>query len=217
MTIHKQEEVFVQFQALVEKEARKYFASGVPLEDLIQEGSLGLLHATENYNPDKGIKFITYATHCVRGKLRHYIRDRSQIIKEPAWLQEHTYKVKKASNYLTHKLGRSPTVQEVSDHSTLPECAIGNVEATRKVFSVGVIEDNSVVDYSSFEDAVDDRIVLQEAITKLTLLEQRIIQYFYYDGHSQTEIAKLIGISNNYVSHILKQSARKLRELVIME
>src|SRR5579863_7164940 len=80
------EALVAQFRPLVEKLSRRFLPSGVPVEDLVQEGYLGLLHAIDHFDPSKNVKFITYATHCVGGQLRHYLRDRGQIIKEPAWL-----------------------------------------------------------------------------------------------------------------------------------
>src|SRR5579884_714258 len=61
-----------QYRPLVEKLARRFLPSGIPIDDLVQEGFLGLLHAINHYDASKNVKFITYATHCIGGHLRHF-------------------------------------------------------------------------------------------------------------------------------------------------
>ena len=72
------------------------------------------MHAIDQYDPTRGVKLITYATHHIDGHLRHFLRDRVQIIKEPAWLQEMAQKVRREADTLTQELGREPTDAEVA-------------------------------------------------------------------------------------------------------
>ncbi len=104
----------LQFRPLVQKQARQFFTQNVPLEDLVQEGFLGLMHGIDQYDPTRGVKLITYATHHIDGHLRHFLRDRTQIIKEPAWLQEMAQKVRRESETLMHALGREPDALPIS-------------------------------------------------------------------------------------------------------
>jgi RNA polymerase sigma-B factor len=231
------ESLISQYRPLVEKLSRRFLPSGMPLEDLVQEGFIGLLHAIDHYDSSKNVKFITYATHCVAGQLRHFLRDRGQIIKEPAWLQELSQRVRKVTESLVQQFGRQPTTQEVADSVGLTEEAIADVEATRSLFSVASLEESieqgsrtlaereGVSDSgpgiglagASFEIPIDEKVVLEDALKKLKDLERRVIYSFYYEDHSQTEIARSLGISNNYVSHILKTSARKLQQVYSSE
>jgi RNA polymerase sigma-B factor len=226
------ESLIVQYRPLVEKLSRRFLPSGMPLEDLVQEGFLGLLHAIDHYDASKNVKFITYATHCIAGQLRHFLRDRGQIIKEPAWLQELSQRVRKATETLTQQFGRAPTTQEIAEIVGLAEETIADVEATRSLFSVASLEESfeqgsrtlseregisesGIAGPSgrSFEIPIDEKVVLEEALKKLKDLERKVVYEFYYEDHSQTEIARDLGISNNYVSHILKTSARKLQQV----
>ena len=102
------------FTSLVESIARRFVHTGEPFEDLVQEGFLGLLSALENYDPSKKVKFSTYATHFVAGAIRHFLRDRGKIIKEPAWLHELYTKISRASDSLTQRLGRPATSAEIA-------------------------------------------------------------------------------------------------------
>ena len=86
---------------LVQTAARKFAGLGESHEDLLQEGAMGLVNAVDLYDPDRGVQFSTYATHLVEGQIRHYLRDRGKLIKQPAWVQELTTKIVKASDALT--------------------------------------------------------------------------------------------------------------------
>ncbi|HEX5324308.1 MAG TPA: sigma-70 family RNA polymerase sigma factor, partial [Capsulimonadaceae bacterium] len=230
------ETLVAQYRPLVEKLARRFIPSGIPLDDLVQEGFLGLLHAVNHYDSTKNVKFITYATHCIGGHLRHFLRDRGQIIKEPAWLQELSQRVRRASDALIQQLGRQPTTEEIAASVGLSEEAVAEIESTRALFSVASLEEttedgtrslaeresatatgarggNISGALQSFEAPVEEKVVLEDALRRLKELEQRVIYLFYYEDRSQTEIARELSISNNYVSHILKNSARKLQQM----
>jgi RNA polymerase sigma-B factor len=219
------------YTSLVESVARRFLASGEPQEDLVQEGFLGLFSALENYDDTKGVKFSTYATHFVAGAIRHCLRDRGKIIKEPAWLQELSNKIARTQDSMMQTLGRSPYPAEIARVLNLAEESVEEVLATRQVFQVAAFAsdgDNSdeamigLVDPEKIRSdklitlqlPIEDRIVLEEAATKLKALEQNVLYEFFYKDLSQTEIARKMGISCNYVSHILKNSTHKLRKIL---
>ena len=229
---------------LVESVARRFVGSGEPFEDLVQEGFLGLLSALENYDPERTtdnnaskkesprkIKFSTYATHFVAGAIRHFLRDRGKIIKEPAWLNEVSAKVARASDALTAELGRAPQTAEIARALNLTEDAVDEILSTRNTFqvaafgtagedgdamAVGLVDPEKIRSdrHVTLRLPIEDRIVLENAVLKLKELEQKVLFEFFYQDHSQTEIAKSFGISCNYVSHILKNATGKLRRVM---
>jgi RNA polymerase sigma-B factor len=216
---------------LVESIARRFVSSGEPFEDLVQEGFLGLLSALEHFDTTKAVKFTTYATHFVAGAIRHCLRDRGKIIKEPAWLHELSGKINRTADALTQQLGRPPHPAEIAQVLNLTEEAVEEIQSTRQVFQVAAFAGGSdegdesmagLVDpekirsdrYVSLHLPIEDRIVLEEASLKLKALEQKVLHEFFYKDHNQTEIAKQLGISCNYVSHILKNSTKKLRKIM---
>ncbi len=220
------ESLVSQFRPLVQKQARQFFSGGsVPLEDLVQEGFLGLMHAIDQYDMARGVKLITYATHHIDGHLRHFLRDRVQIIKEPAWLQEMAQKVRRESDTLTQELGREPTDAEVAAALGLREPEVARIRATRATFAVSSLDEaqetggagahvaQSNLEAAAAELPIEDKVVLEHALTRLKEIEQKVLYSFYYEDHSQTDIAKALGVSNNYISHILKNSARKLQQM----
>jgi len=186
---------------------------------------LGLMHGIDQYDPTRGVKLITYATHHIDGHLRHFLRDRTQIIKEPAWLQEMAQKVRRESETLMHELGREPDDSEVAAALGLGEPEVARIRATRSIFAVQSLDEAQESGSSRVQVAesnsqaartelpVEDKVVLEHALTRLKEIEQKVLYSFYYEDHSQTDIARALGVSNNYVSHILKNSARKLQQM----
>src|SRR6266576_2157798 len=106
--------IVMQYTNLVESVARRFSGAAEPVEDLAQEGYIGLITAVDLYDPSKNVKFSTYATHFIIGQIKHYLRDRGKIIKEPAWLQELNQRISRAMESLAQKLSRPPTNLEIA-------------------------------------------------------------------------------------------------------
>jgi RNA polymerase sigma-B factor len=208
---------------LVEKVARRFLDTGEPLEDLMQEGFLGLLTAIDLFDTNYSVKFTTYAHHLITGQMRHYLRDKGTIIREPAWSQDLRRTIKKAAAELASRLQREPTTAELAEACNLTEEAVSEVLAAEQVAKVvsldGFTEDDApAVDpdkirslkHTSFQLPLEDRIVLEEIVSNLKSIEQRVVQDFFFRDLTQTEIARSLGVSCNYVSHLLKSSLKKL-------
>lgn len=224
------DEIVLQYCNLVESIGRRFVGACEPLEDLCQEGYIGLIASVDKYDVSKGVKFSTYATHFIIGQIKHYLRDKGKIIKEPAWLQELNQKMTKVIESLAHKFNRQPTEKEIAGVMQMPESAVVDLLTTREVFKVGTldgdneetpnrrdpekIKDDKVV---AFQLPLEDKIVLETAMERLKDIEQKVISEHYYKGHNQTEIAKKMGISCNYVSHLLRNGTKKLRKILATE
>lgn len=223
--------IVMQYTNLVESIARRFAGASEPAEDLAQEGYIGLITAIELYDPSKNVKFSTYATHFIIGQIKHCLRDRGKIIKEPAWLQELNQRMTRVIDTLAQQLSRPPTNQEIARKMEMTEEAVAEIMMTREVFKVSSIdggsdneEDNGgAIDIErrrssdiavTFQLPVEDRIVLETAMQKLKALEQKVLIEFYFKDLNQTEIAHQLGISCNYVSHLLRNSTRKLKKIL---
>ncbi len=225
--------IVLQYNGLVESVARRFSGAGEPAEDLAQEGYIGLIAAVDGYDLSKGVKFSTYATHFVIGQIKHYLRDRGKIIKEPAWLQELNQRMSRVIESLTQELGRMPTNGEIAHLMGMTEESVADLLTTREVFKVASLDGGSENDEDSpatydmdrvkgahqteFEVPVSDRVVLETSLGKLKDLEQAVIHEFFYNERSQTEIARGLGISCNYVSHILRNATKKLKKMIVSD
>ena len=225
------ERLVTQYANLVESIARRFAGASEPVEDLAQEGYIGLLTAIDLYDPAKKVKFSTYATHFIIGQIKHCLRDRGKIIKEPAWLQELNQRMTRTIDALGQQLSRPPTNLEIARMMDMTEEAVTDLMMTREVFKVSSIDGGSeseedsgnTVDIdrkqrsdpsTSFQLPVEDRIVLETAMLKLKELEQHVLFAFYFKDLNQTEIARQMGISCNYVSHILRNATKKLKNIL---
>ncbi len=212
---------------MVERIARRY--SGLESqEDLVQVGYIGLLNALSLFEPSKGVRFNTYATHLVAGAIKHHLRDRSKIIREPAWLQEIRHKTNRTAAQLQQELGREATPEEIAERAELLASNVREVLATDELFRVqsltspatGDDEDGDeleLVDDCQHLLSFEDKVVLERAFSGLRELEQKVLYLFHFESLSQTEIAARLKISGNYVSHIMRQSLAKLRNAITNE
>lgn len=221
--------IMVQYGNMVERIARR-FAGIEPFEDLVQVGFIGLLNALTKFDPEAGVRFNTYATYLVAGEIKHYLRDRAQTIRHPAWLQELRHKVNKAAQLLQQTHSRPPTEREIAEEIDVSETAVKEVFQTQEMLKVASLDqtapgedDSSEVeklDSAQFcpeQLSVEDRVVLEHAMRQLRDLERQVLLHFHFDAMNQTEIAAKLGISCNYVSHILRQSLSKLRKILSKE
>ena len=228
------DQIVLQFIGLVESVARRFSGAAEPVEDLAQEGYIGLITAIELYDPTKNVKFSTYATHFVIGQIKHCLRDRGKIIKEPAWLQELNQRMTRVIEALTQELGHPPANLEIARMMNMTEEAVAEMMMTREVFKVSSIDGGSDSEEDNggtvnmdrqrgkemtvaFQLPLEERIVLDTAMLKLKELEQTVLNEFYFKDLNQTEIAKNLNISCNYVSHILRTSTKKLKKILVTE
>ena len=216
---------------LVHGIARRFSGLGESLDDLIQEGSIGLLNAVDLFDPARGVKFSTYASHHVTSQIQHYLRDRGRLIRQPAWVQELNSKVTRATEQLTQELGRDPLPDEVALKLNLNVDSINHVLAARELNHV--ISLNAPIDGSGDSDlalidkekihatklatlqlSIEDRIVLEEAITNLKTLEEKVVRLYFFGDLNQSEIARKLGISVNYSSYLLRRAVSKIKAVL---
>ena len=171
---------------LVDYCARNYLAAGEPLEDLVQEGYIGLVKAVDRFDPDKGNKFSTYACHLISGEIRHYLRDLGRLIHEPGWHNELRQRITRASDQLAVKLDRTPTPEEIAETLGIKPASVRDVLKNTQVLNVDSLENqlrDDESDSSDWSDAlpaddephealVDNQMVLGAALPKLKDLEK---------------------------------------------
>lgn len=221
------EQLIVNHLNLVRYIAAKFKNRGEPLDDLIQVGTIGLIKAIDRFDPERGLEFTTYATPTIMGEIKRHFRDKGWTIRVPRRLQELSAKVNQATDELTVKLQRSPSVDEIAAHlGATPDEVLEAMESSSAYSSVplegaGGGEDDdapSVIDrYASVDGdlaATDDRIVLEEAIAEFPEVDQEAIRMRYMEGMTQVEIAEKLGISQVQVSRMLRRALRRIQDKI---
>jgi len=223
------EQIICQHLYLVQAVARKFSGLGESPDDLISEGVMGLINAVDLFDPKRGVLFSTYATHLIDGQIRHYLRDKSKMIREPAWIQERLTRITRAAEAITHKAGRPAKLAEIADEIELSEAQVREAllaQDRTRVSSLDSVrasendEGDSKLELQrllTFDDGlagleVEDRLFLQQEMEKLKPLEQKVLHHFYYLDLNQTEIARKLGISVNYASYLLRGAQAKLKQ-----
>ena len=110
-----------------------------PVEDITQVGSMGLIKAIDLFNPSISSNFKTYATYLITGEIRHYLRDKSTIIRAPREIKELSYRVHKLTLELTEKFGTQPTDEQIAQALSMPTKKIEEViELERRTTTVSI-------------------------------------------------------------------------------
>ena len=208
--------------------ARKFANRGEPVDDLIQVGNIGLINAVDRFDPERGIRFATYATPTIVGEIKRYFRDRGWAIKVPRRLQEINLAANKAVDALVQRLDRSPTVAEIakevgaSEEDTLEAIELGQMYELISLDSEASQPDDEshtvLADYIGEEDGVIDEIgvrsSLVEGLKRLPERERKIIELRFFRNMSQTDVARTLDISQMHVSRLQQKALARLREIV---
>jgi RNA polymerase primary sigma factor len=215
---------------LVVSVAKKYRGYGVPFEDLIQEGNIGLMKAVDKYDPDRGWRFSTYATWWVRQAVGRAVSDKGRTIRLPVHMGEKMRKMTRTYNGLSAELGREPTDEEVAGRlgwtaekvrevkSAMPDAAsldkpLGSGEDASELGSL--VEDQASSDVS--EAVVRDMEVgwLGEAMSRLPERHRHVLVKRYgldeEKAATLSQLAEELGVSKERVRQIQREAEHMLR------
>ena len=196
---------------------RRYHGRG-ERDDLLQVGFVGLLSAIDNFDTGRGVKFSTYATHCVEGEIRHFIRDKSESVRRPRWMKALSRQVAAFLEKFLQEEKRLPSLLEISEALNIEESGVQAILMSRKAASL----DDDATKFSaqnavrssrlmSFKLPVEDRIVISQAFERLLDLEKKIVYMFFVKDFSQKEIAGKLALSPRKVSRLMQKALGRLR------
>jgi RNA polymerase primary sigma factor len=215
--------------------AKRYTHLGLGLSDLIEEGNLGLIKAVKKYNSRKGYRFSTYASWWIKQAITRAISNKAKIIRVPGYMVDTISKWKRVTASLSQRLGRRPTLKEISKAMDLPLKKIKEIkEIITKPASlsapvsekggvelIDLVEDESVIAPSSGVDEIMRHEQIKGLLKNLTKREREIIslRFGLKDGsrHTLQEIAARFKLTRERVRQIETVAIEKLRVLIKTE
>jgi RNA polymerase sigma-B factor len=214
-------------EKLVRSCVRQYRGSPEPTEDLMQVGYVGLLKAINNYDPAVGNSLTAYAAPCVSGEIKRHFRDKRWQIHVRRSAQELLLELRKATEELTHQLGRDPGDDELAQRLGVSDDDLVEARQADMVFSAYSLdaplsdrEDPALLgDVLGGEDAEVEHTIEMEAVathwSELPEREQRILVMRFYGNLTQAEIGERLGISQMHVSRLLSRALSHLRSRLV--
>ena len=204
--------------------AKKFAGRGVEYDDLLQVASEGLISGVERFDPDMGVQFTTYITPTVTGIIKNYFRDYSRAIRPPRRLYSLAAKVRAESNDYFKQNGVKPTVKQLSEKLNLSEESIMEALEYRAPVSLDAKvggEDGEghlydvIPDLSDNFESFEDCEALKTEIAKLDPTEKKVVTLRFVQGKSQSEVGKILGVSQMFVSRAERKIVEKLRESLL--
>lgn len=217
-------ELVENYMFVAEILAKKFTGRGVEYDDLLQIASEALIAGVERFDPDMGNKFTTYITPTVTGIIRNYFRDYARPIRIPRRLYALNAKVKSAINDYYKEHGVKPTAKQLSAMLGVEEELIietmecqppVSLDATVKGDDSDVPMYDMIADDKSPFEELEDADALRTEIAKLDPTEQKVVALRFVQGKSQSEVGKILGVSQMFVSRAERKIIEKLKDSLL--
>ena len=200
--------------------ARRFFGRGVDPDDLYQLGCVGFLKAIDGYDESFGTQFSTYAVPKISGEIRRFLRD-DGAVKVSRGIKEQAMQIRSVRLSLEQRLGREPTLSEISRETGISpediafaETATGPAESLQKESGDdGFTLELVLGDYGA-EDKMVEQVALRAAIDKLSERERQVVALRYYHGMTQQNCAKVLHVSQVQISRIERRAVEALRQIL---
>lgn len=191
------------------------------VDDLFQIGCIGLMKSIDNFNPDMGVKFSTYAVPMIIGEVRRYLRDNSSY-RIPRSLRDTAYKAIHAREMLSRNMLHEPTLDEISAECNISKedivYALDAIQTPMSLFDPIYTDGgdtlyvmDQISDKKSKEENWVEDISLNDALNQLDERDSKIIRLRFFEGKTQIEVAEEIHISQAQVSRLEKNALKSMR------
>lgn len=211
-------EIIEQNLGLVHACAHRFKGRGIEYEDLFQAGCIGLIKAADAFDPQRGVRFSTYAVPVILGEIRRFLRDDGSIHVARS-IKENARRVEEARQGMLQASGREPTVDELCEALDLERedilLALNARQSVRSLdASIDADGELTLKDTLGTDcmEAVEKRLLLGSLLKALPREDMRLIALRYFQRRTQTEIAKEMGVSQAQVSRMESRILKRLRE-----
>ncbi len=206
---------------------RRYSHRGVPTDDLRQISLLAVISAVDRFDPSLGVAFSTFASRTIEGELKRYLRDRTWMVRPPRRAQELHLELRRADEDLSQRLGRSPTIAELAaavdaseDHVLEAlEAGVAHQATSLDQPQTGAsheggrsVGDRVLVGRESGFEAIERAEVVADLLADLPEREREVIRLRFFENLTQPEIALRMGVSQSYLSRIIRRTLIDLRD-----
>ena len=216
------EELIAGNLRLVLSVIQRFHGRGENADDLFQVGCIGLIKAIDNFNVDLDVKFSTYGVPMIIGEIRRYLRDNSTI-RVSRSVRDTAYRILQAKEAYVAEHQKEPTVKEIArmldirreDVVMAMDAVVDPVSLFEPVYTDGsdtVCVMDKVRDEKNNDAVWLDHIALEDAISRLSEREQRILDLRFFQGKTQMEVSSEIGISQAQVSRLEKNALNQIRK-----
>jgi len=195
---------------LVVNIARGYTGKGLSLQDLIEEGNLGLLRAVEGFDPSVGTRFSTYASYWIKQSIKRALINSAKTIRIPAYMVELLSKWRRANARLTEELGRTPTPEEIARVLGLPRKKLPIIKKAIRIYNSTPQTDQADAGWSLGEMIMDERMKSpEEELVEHDVLRHVLDMIETMDPREATVLRMRFGLNDNE-PHTLKEIGQQL-------
>lgn len=218
----KAREIYIEGNLrLVLSVIRRFSGNNENADDLFQIGCIGLIKSIDNFDPDMGVKFSTYAVPMIIGEIRRYLRDNNSI-RVSRSLRDTAYKAIHAKEILSKKSCKEPTLDEIAAEAGIPaedilyaldaiQCPVSLYDPVYTDGGDTLYVMDQISDKKNKEENWIEDIAIENAMKKLTDRENYIINLRFFEGKTQMEVAEEIHISQAQVSRLEKSALKSMR------
>ncbi|MEY8238037.1 RNA polymerase sporulation sigma factor SigG [Lachnospiraceae bacterium 66-29] len=200
---------------------KRFSNSNENVDDLFQIGCIGLIKSIDNFNPEIGVKFSTYAVPMIIGEIRRYLRDNNSI-RVSRSLRDTAYKAIHAREVLSKELSREPTIEDIAEKIEIPkedivfaldaiQCPVSLYDPVYTDGGDTLYVMDQISDKKNKEETWVEELSLSDAMKRLNERENYIIKLRFFEGKTQMEVAEEIHISQAQVSRLEKSALKNMK------
>lgn len=214
MTAQERDALVVQYHYLCSRAGRKFIRAGVERADLEQIAAIGLLKACDRYDAAQQTPFEAFAWLLILGEMMHYVRDQERLVRAPRRLRNLERKCQAAYEHLVEALGREPNPRELAEQLRVGYSEVQEVMLYREQavpHSLDAVAEPCLRKTCYTIDERVDRLVMEDALERLSRAERTIVLALHVGGYSQIEVAAKLGYSRRHVSRLHRSALKKMQ------